>query len=318
MTKPLLTKFERNIPLCRPRIPKGIRTHWTQPQSVPKTSHSRQSTPLATGVAVILALICGIGCAGLGDPVDAPSEPEAAPELSAILAELAANDDQIQSFRAGGSTIIKSSQLEGVQRFRTGSVMFRRPSDLFVEGKKAIGMVAFRMVSIGDQYLIEFPVLREYYGRIDGIEVEPVPFEVPPIEIAKEMFFPIDWGKVRPRRCEIVRFEREESRLLFRYREARRVVREITVQGPPWVVVRNDRIENGDLVASTTSSDHNTKEAIRFPTRVVATFPAYETTMEFRMRNIRHNAEIEDEYFTIDDKRLSEIGLKRFGPTRNF
>lgn len=247
-----------------------------------------------------------------------PSDPAAAPEIPAILAELAANDEQIQSFRAGGSTIIQSSQLEGVQRFRTGSVMFRRPADLFVEGKKAIGMVAFRMVSAGDQYLIEFPVLREYYGRIDGIEVEPVPFKVPPIEIAKEMFFPIDWGKVRARRCEIVRYDKAESRLRFRYRESRRVTREITVQGPPWVVVQNDRIENGHLVASTTSSDHNMKDAIRFPTRVVATFPEYETTMEFRMRNIRHNAEIEDEYFTIDDKRLAEIGLKRFEPKRNF
>jgi len=258
------------------------------------------------------------GCAGLGDPVEHSGLPNGSPVLSTVLADLAANDAQIESFRAGGSTIIQSSQVEGVQRFRTGRVMFRRPADLFVEGKKAIGLVAFRMVSIGDQYLIEFPVLREYYGRIDGVEVEPVPFDVPPIEVAREMFFPVDWGKVRARRCETVRYDADKSQLILRYRESRSVTREVTVEGPPWVVVRNDRIENDRLVASTTSSDHNMKDEIRFPTRVVATFPEYETTMEFRMRNIRHNAEIEEEHFTIDDERLAEIGLKRFGPTRNF
>ncbi len=254
----------------------------------------------------------------MGDPVEQSSRPAGTPVLADVLADLAANDAKIDSFRAGGSSIIKSSQLEGVQRFRTGSVMFRRPADLFVEGRLAIGAVALRMVSIGDQYLIEFPVLREYYGRINGVDVEPVPFDVPPIEIAREMFFPVDWGTVRPRRCEFLRYDAEASCLTFRYRESRTLSREITVEGPAWVVVQNDRIENGRVVASTVSSDHNSKDGIRFPTRVVATFPEYETTMEFRMRNIRYNADINEEYFTIDDERLAEIGLKRFGPTRNF
>ena len=259
-----------------------------------------------------------VGCVGMGDPVQQADAPTGTPPLSEVLGALAENDAKIENFRAGGSSIIKSSQLEGVQRFRTGSVLFRRPADLFVEGRIAIGAVALRMVSIGDQYLIEFPVLREYYGRINGVEVEPVPFDVPPIEIAREMFFPLNWGDVRARRCEIVRYDADTTRMVFRYRESRTLNREISVEGPPWVVVQNDRIENGRVVASTASSDHNMKDGIRFPTRVVATFPEYETTMEFRMRNIRHNAVIEEEYFSIDDERLAEIGLKRFGPTRNF
>lgn len=182
----------------------------------------------------------------------------------------------------------------------------------------AVGAVALRMVSIGDEYLIEFPVLREYFGHIDGVDVEPVPFDVPPIEIAREMFFPIDWSGVRPKRCEVVRYDREQGRLTFRFRESRRVLREVTVEGPPWVVMRVDRLEGGRLVASTESSGHNMKDGIRFPTRVVASFPEYETKMEFRMRNVRHNEPIEEKYFTIDDERLAEIGLKRFEPTRNF
>ncbi len=254
----------------------------------------------------------------MGDPVEQVNPPVGAPELADVLASLAQNDAKITSFRAGGSSIIKSSQLEAVQRFRTGSVMFRRPADLFVEGRLVIGAVALRMVSIGNQYLIEFPVLREYYGRINGVDVEPVPFDVPPIEIAREMFFPINWGTVRARRCEFLRYDSENTRLTFLYRESRTISREVTVEGPAWVVIRNDRIEDGRVVASTENGDHNSKDGIRFPTRVVANFPEYETTMEFRMKNIRHNADIDEEYFTIDDERLSEIGLKRFGPTRNF
>ena len=234
------------------------------------------------------------------------------------MESLAANDARIETFRAGGQSIIQSSQLEAVQRFRTGRVLFQRPADLFVEGKVAVGAVAMRMISTGDQYLIEFPVLREYYGKVDGVDVEPVPFDVPPIEIAREMFFPVDWREVNPRKCAAVEYDAAAQRLVFRFRESRRLDRLVTVTGPPWVVVQNDRIERGQVVASTVSSEHNVKDGIRFPTRVVATFPEYDTTMEFRMRNIRYNEPIEERYFTIDDERLAEIGLKRLEPTRNF
>jgi hypothetical protein len=234
--------------------------------------------------------------------------------LGGIIGQLAENDAKIESFRAGGSSIIQSSQLESVQRFRTGRVLFRRPADLFVEGKITLGAVALRMVSIGDEYLIEFPVQREYFGRIDDVNVEPVPFDIPPIQIAREMFFPLNWAEVRARRCELVSRDEPNGTLTFRFRESREVEREVTVTGPPWVVTRNDRIENGVLVASTVNSEHNVKDGILFPTRVAATFPEYETTMEFRMRNIRFNAPIEEELFTIDEQRLAEIGLKRVAP----
>lgn len=266
----------------------------------------------------IFSTACSLGCAGLGEPVQQTSGVADAPDIAEILASLADNDARIETFRAGGSSIIDSSQLEAVQRFRSGRVLYRRPADLFVEGKLIVGAVALRMISTGDQYLIEFPVLREYFGHIDGVDVQPVPFDVPPIEIAREMFFPVDWAGVRARRCEIVRFDRERGQTTFRFRESRKVTREVTVEGPPWVVVKNDRVENGKVVASTVNSGHNVKDGIRFPTRVVATFPEYDTTMEFRMRNIRLNEPIDEHYFTIDDERLAEIGLKRLEPTRNF
>jgi hypothetical protein len=252
-----------------------------------------------------MALGLGSGCAGLGRQLQQSPLPPGAPDAATIVESLAANDEKIQNFRAAGTFTLQSPKLDAVEKFPTGSIAFRKPDELFVEGRLVVGIPAFRLVSVGSEFLIEFPRKRNpeerYFYRLEGETLESVPFSVSPADVAREMFTPVDWFTYDRDRIRIVSYDETYQTAMLELGPRRRPERRLTVQGSPWVVVRNERLdERGEVIADTTLSDHHEVDGIRFPAYVDAQFPGEQTRMTFEMRNIRMNTDqVSDDLFTF-------------------
>ena len=235
--------------------------------------------------------------------------------IQATLADLAANDNAIQSFRCSGTTLIESPQFDARRKFRA-VLRFQRPHRLYVEGRERLANIAvFRLISLEEEFLMEFPRNKdESFYQLEGEEFEDVPFSVSPSVIIKEMFLPEEWGGVKRGRVELVEYIEAENRLVANMRNGRKLHRRIEMQQvdpeyPRWVITRNVRFdENGTILADTTLSDFSKVEDALFPGKVDAYFPTEDTRMTFTMRNIELNAEIDDEVFDIR-KRARELNL---------
>lgn len=256
--------------------------------------------PRKITLACALALLVSAGCARLGERVQfAPSAP-GAPRPADILAALAENDHAIQSFRAAGSFKLESPDFEAVKVFKDGAIAFRRPADLSVRGRNALGMEIFRLTSVGSEFLIDFPASRDKpYYRVEGEQFASVPFSVSPSDIAREMFLPENWDELKKREVRLLDYDPQTTTAILEIGPRNAPRRRVTVMGPPWVVVKNERIEAGQVVAVTAKDDYRDAGGVRFPAFIDAWFPGEKTRLTFEMRKISPNAEIDNSLFDI-------------------
>ena len=262
---------------------------------------------------VLIPVLCSVlaGCASLGERVESASLPEGAPSAAEILRDLAANDRQIRNFRGAGTFIIESPDFDAVKKFR-GSIKFRRPADLYVQGNHRLtGIPLFKLTCVGKEFLMEFPGSRDRsFYQLEGENFEDIPFSVSPSDIAREMFLPEAWGELGSRDARVVGFdpERNIATLSIGPREAprRRVeVTRVNPEQPRWVVVRNLRLgEAGRVLAETRLDHYSAIGPVMFPTQIEAWFPTEATRMKFNMRNIRLNTDLSNKHFDIRARAL--------------
>jgi hypothetical protein len=249
------------------------------------------------------------GCARLGERVEFAGSTRGAPRPAEILAALAANDEAVQSFRAAGSFKLESPEFEAVKVFKDGGIAFRRPADLSVRGRNALGMEMFRLTSVGSEFLIDFPASHDKpYYRVEGEQFASVPFSVSPSDIAREMFLPENWNELKKREVRLLEYDPQTQTAVLEIGPRNAPRRRVTVMGPPWVVVKNERMEAGQAVAVTTKNDYRDEAGIRFPAFIDAWFPGEQTRLTFEMRKISINVEIDKPLFDIK-ARARSVGI---------
>ncbi|MBX7258952.1 MAG: hypothetical protein K1Y02_21495 [Candidatus Hydrogenedentes bacterium] len=270
--------------------------------------HGTQSpyNPVRTGLLGVVAALLGLvaGCATLGQRVEHTELAPGAPTAQEVRAALAENDAKLTNFRAAGSFTIESPELKATERFPSGMVAFRKPGDLHVEGRIKLNIVAFELTSRGNEFLIEFPTKRDvderYYYRLEGEVIESVPFSVSPSDVAREMFIPEEWARIPERHMRVIAYDAAAQEATLLIGPARHPRRRIVVHGPPWVVVKNERLlESGDPLAVTLLSDYHVSDGVMFPAKIDVSFPTQQARMTFEMRNIRINTTLDDALFRI-------------------
>jgi hypothetical protein len=245
----------------------------------------------------------------LGERVEFAGSAAASPRPAAIIAALAANDEAIRSFRAAGSFKLESPEFEAVKVFKDGGIGFRRPADLSVRGRNALGMEIFRLTCVGSEFLIDFPATRdEPYYRVEGEHFASVPFSVSPSDIAREMFLPENWNELKKRDVRLVEYDAAAQTAVLEIGPRSVPRRRIAVMGPPWVVVKNERIADGQVVAVTTKDDYRDEGGVRFPAFIDAWFPGERTRLTFEMRKISPNVELDKSLFDIK-ARARKVGV---------
>ena len=276
------------------------------------------SFPITERLPILVATIataCVAGCASLGTTVGGVVSPAAAPSAQAVLADLQENAEAIKSFRAAGTFTLSSPEFDAIKRFRSGRIMFRKPSDLYIQGNQRItNMPLFKLISVGKEFLIEVPTnYKENYYRFEGEDFEDVPFSVSPSDIAREIFLPEDWGRLARREVRVVEYD--ESRRIATLHigprgRPRRIVEAALIDRvhPVWAVIRHERLEGGKTVAETKFDDYRVQDSILYPASVDTYFPTEDTRLTLSLRTMRLNIELPEDLFDVRG-RARELNL---------
>jgi len=263
-------------------------------------------------VAALIVFPAFTGCTRLGKPLQRVVLPPGAPEAAAILEDLAANDAAIKNFKAKGSMSLSSPDFAGVKTCDDGLVAFRRPADLCVIGKKLIvGVTVFRLTCVGSEFLIEFPATpeEEPYYRVEGEHFASVPFSVAPSDIVREMFLPEDWQHMKLKDFRLVSYDQARQEAELEIGPKRAPQRRILVKGPPWRVVRSERVDrDGAVLAVTLMDGHRDIDGVQFPAQIDASFPSEQTRMTLDMRKIWTNTGLDNALFDVK-ARAREAGI---------
>jgi hypothetical protein len=250
-------------------------------------------------------------CARLGERVERTPLPEGAPAVQQIVDGLAANDASIANFKAKGALRLESPDLAAVETCDDGTIAFRRPADLCVIGRKLVfGVTAFRLTCVGSAFIIEFPATKDdpYYS-LEGERFAGVPFSVSPSDIAREMFLPESWSELNLKEIRLVAYSSADQTGTIEIGPKRAPRRRIVVTGPPWVVVRSERLDkDGAVLAVTSKTDYREVDGVLFPANVDALFPGEQTRMTLEMRKIWPNTKLNESLFNIN-ARARELGL---------
>jgi hypothetical protein len=264
-----------------------------------------------------VSLFACAGCASLGEKVGNTQTTANSVDIDRIISDLDANDDSIDNFLGRGIFVIESPKIDGKRKFR-GNLRFERPQRLFVQGTKLGGaVIVFRMISVDEQFLMEFPGNKEEsFYQIEGEEYAEVPFSVSPSDIAQEMFLAEDWGTIRKRNLQIVSEGDNSETVTVELTRKRRVARRLELQlvdadSPRWVIARNTRFnDDGHILAVTELTEYTKIDGALFPGNVDAYFPTEDTRMTFSMKNIQINTDIDPSTFDIL-ARARELNLHR-------
>ena len=254
---------------------------------------------LAPGYLALVLLVLA-GCITPAPPPPLEPPPAGAPAAEAILHDLAAFDGRVQGFTATATVLIESPELAAIQLLRQSSVAWRRPDALHLIGRK-YGTTVARLTSAGPAFLLEFPTERTYFHELEGAQFEDVPFSVAPADIATEMFVPEPWRSLRPRALRVLVYDPATQRATFEvWTGAERARRRCVVEGPPWRLVENVRLdEDGRALARTTYADYRELDGVLFPGEVDARFPRQATRMRFQFRRIELNPTHEAGLFDV-------------------
>jgi hypothetical protein len=245
----------------------------------------------------LLFICCGMGCASLGTRLTHAPLPPGAPEVETVLADLARNDEAVQSFKARGTFTLKTPELETIYLLHQSDISFKRPDYLYVVGRKYAATV-LRLTCSGPEFLIELPTERQYYYRAEGEQFAGVSFRISPVDILREAFLPEDWSRLSSRQVRMTAYDAgTQTADLEIYASPRTGTprRRLTVQGAPWVVLHSQLLdEDGKVVAETAKSEYQvTPEGVRFPARVESAFPHENAFMHFNMRKFDLNAPLD-------------------------
>lgn len=273
-------------------------------------------TPCTGALCAALACLMMAGCGTIGTRIERADIDPGAPSVGEVLEDLAENEAAVETFRAAGSFTLESPEFDSIKKFRGGRILFRRPTDLYVQGNHRITNIPlFRLTSSGEEFVMVFPTEKDQsFYQIEAEQFEDVPFTVSPADIALEMFLPERWAELKRREVRLVEYSAERGEALLevgpRRHPRRRVwAARVGQDEPRWVIVRNVRLsEDGRVLAHTESSDYRELEGVLFPAVVDAWFPTEETRMRFEMRNIRLNVDLPDEEFNVR-ARAAELGL---------
>jgi len=246
------------------------------------------------------------GCAHLGPRFEQGRAPEGAPSVAAILDGLAENEAHIEHFLAKGKFFLKTPELDAGYSLPQSSIAFRRPADLFVEGRRYT-VPALRLTCSEEAFLIELPTEKQYYHRSRGETLPGVSFSVTPLDVAQEMFLPEGWDTLPPNRVRIEQFDAKENTAVLVVLSKglrKQPVRRLWVQGVPWVVTRNERLDpkSGARVAETTKSEYRVQDGVRFPSIIESSFPEQNAQMRLELRSFDLTRTPEDAEFDIGAK----------------
>lgn len=250
------------------------------------------------------------GCATTGATRPAPDTPAVAhadtPLLERILQDLAANDAAIQSFRASGKFVLKSPELEDVQILRQSAIRFQRPASLHVVGRK-YSKAVFELTCSDEGFLIVLPTESKYFDGGGGARLRGVSGQVSPRDIAIEMFFPEDWSRLKQETVLLSGLDEAGGRAELQIYENRRrdgLRRRVTVEGPPWRLVENQRFDGGaEPVAVTTLSAYKEQGGARFATLIESSFPGENAFMQFDASTFELNASLPPDEFDVEAQR---------------
>lgn len=253
---------------------------------------------LATiGMLALFALFPA--CTRLGDPLQHGLLPAGAPKVKDILKGLSENEARLAGFRATGTVILQSPELEATQISRESSITYRQPLDLHVVGRK-YGTRFVELTCSGKAFLLQFPTEKQYYFRPEGERLN----TVSSAEMAREMFQPESWRDLPPSQVRVLGYDPAtqtvDMEVLDRPGDgiARR---RLKVQGVPWVVLENRLLDPfGRELAVTVKGDYYERDGIRFPGKVASVFPGEQAQMSFNMRRIDINPVLDDEIFNLE------------------
>ena len=253
-------------------------------------------------VLLVLALSLS-GCKTLGNRVEQTQLPEGAPAVEDVLRDLAQNDALLQTLEARGRFIVISPNLGEGKMACNARIQYRRPTDLNIIGTHQLGFLVFRMISVGEEFYLEFPTEDKCFYLVKGLRIESVQFSVSPSDVAKEMFLAESWADLNPREFHLESYDPATGIARATVGSRKNPRRRLELQGPPWRVLRSERLDrSGEVVSETTLSDYYEKDGIRFPTVVDCHFISEDSTMKFMVKDPTMNPDLAPEIFTIDPK----------------
>ncbi len=256
--------------------------------------HLRLAALVTAAVSILAA-----GCVSLGDRLEQQPLPAGAPGPAEILDSLAQNEQGLKGFRASGTVVLQSPELESTQISRESTIIYRQPLDLHVIGRK-YGTRFVELTCTGPAFLIQFPTERQFYYRPQGERFE----TVSSADMAREMFQPESWRSLSPKNVRILSYDpatRTASMLILDSHKGNRPRRQLLVQGTPWVVLENHLLDpSGREIAVTTKSDYYERDGVRFPKKVESVFPGEQAQMSFTMRKIDLNPEMDGKVFDVE------------------
>ena len=259
------------------------------------------------GLLLLAILGAAMGCARLGEEFIPHTAPADAPPVEDILADLSENQAALRNFSAQGEVTIQSPELRATQRLRS-RVAFQRPRDLYVEGRHRMsGAMVCRLTASGDEFLIEFPTEDAVFHHAEDAPWEDRPFSIAPGEAVTEMFMAEEWEEIPEQHARVMSYDADTGVAVLEIGPADQPRRRVHVQGPPWVVVRNERLGAwGGVISITELGDYREMEGMRFPAFIDAEFPPEDARMRFDMRTIEANTELDHDLFTIDWRRVED------------
>lgn len=269
--------------------------------TTPNSSHQRTLPKVTRPIATLLTLLAASACGRFGAPLERPMLPSTAPDVDTIIETLAANDNAIEDLVATGNLILASPQLFRGRKQCRARVRFRRPDAFDVVGRhKHLGKLIFHLTCIGPDYVLDLPVEgKRYSSQTAG---EDTLFSRGEIEVAREMFLPILWTRLKPRHVELLEFDEATSQALLQITRRNAPVRRVTVQGPDWHILRAELLDrDGRVRAFTIRSDYRILDGVPFPGRIEAAFLEEETRMTLKFsNNIKLNTGLEEDLISLD------------------
>ena len=248
---------------------------------------------LVVAVGTVMAGITG--CAHLGERMERVELPPGTPSVEEILSGLSENEQALQGFRATGTIMLQSPELESTQVSRESVIVYQAPLNLHVIGRK-YGTRVVELICSGEAFLLLLPTEKQYCYKPLGEQFS----HLTTGEMAREIFQPESWTRLPRGRARVTAFDPASgtAELEIRYPDLKRY-RRVKVQGLPWVVLENRLYDvRGNLLAETLKQDYHILNGIRFPREVESRFPAESAWMKMALRKIELNPDLTGEPFT--------------------
>jgi hypothetical protein len=252
----------------------------------------------------LLALLVAMaGCARIGAPLIYGPRPDGAPKPRDLLASLGENDRGITNFRVKGKCTLTEGEIDEEVR---ATIEFRRPDDAYMKATKftPLGLLTIAVVrGTGDAFVVADRKGDETLGWPEGLVFESIPFASTPADMVREVFLPIEWDAVRPWRLRYETFNEDSGTLVLTLSQEKDFSRRLTLQGPPWVVVRSEMFDRqGVMFSSIVLDDYRDHDGTRFPASATVSLPREGVTLALDLNNIILNKELNEEHFTIDEQ----------------